>query len=658
MNVLTLLSSASLTLLLVGCNGSNETSDTLENEQSSVTQNNIETNAQTSETILSLSSLSDIAKKSETKDDFVKNSLQSLTPAITRSFRSQTVSQEEIDQVLQNQDDIVYELETNILVTSSLSSYYALAEQTSTQIDTQENSLMQTLFDKVTAYITSLIEKLFFPTTSNGTTNDTNNDTNEVELSNDTQETVVTVTETTSPTPQEPVQEETQVSESTNDETTVISEVEAPVQHYCNAIEIVTDYLNVRSTPNTNNEKIATIEAGEQYVVVGEEGNWLNIWFDEETRWVYGSNYTKNLDLPCAKVVNTNSLNVRSGPSTSYDVLGTVVGDSLWVYIDYEVNQESSWKNIWFKGQKSWSHGNYLEDVTNEDSTSEPIITIIVDNFTINENDTTTESEFVTIFAQTNVDVVSYQLSENENFNDATWSDYSKIINFTLSSQSGNKTLYFRVKDVNGRLSQTVSSTIELLASIEDSNALRSINRDTFYASYRTQFGPLNTTQITGLNYLLDNFERDTEAAYKNLSVWNNQISYLLATTKHEVANTYTPITEYSDTHCVNYDGGCTYKGRGYVQLTHKYNYEAMSPITGVDLVTEPEKALEPDIAYTVMSYGSFHGIFTSRKLGDYIKEDLTDYYNARRVINGVDKASLIKGYAEKFETILSASAK
>ena len=154
MNVLTLLSSASLTLLLVGCNGSNETSDTLENEQSSVTQNNIETNAQTSETILSLSSLSDIAKKSETKDDFVKNSLQSLTPAITRSFRSQTVSQEEIDQVLQNQDDIVYELETNILVTSSLSSYYALAEQTSTQIDTQENSLMQTLFDKVTAYIT------------------------------------------------------------------------------------------------------------------------------------------------------------------------------------------------------------------------------------------------------------------------------------------------------------------------------------------------------------------------------------------------------------------------------------------------------------------------------------------------------------------------
>ena len=71
-----------------------------------------------------------------------------------------------------------------------------------------------------------------------------------------------------------------------------------------------------------------------------------------------------------------------------------------------------------------------------------------------------------------------------------------------------------------------------------------------------------------------------------------------------------------------------------------------------------PLRALEPDIAYTVMSYGSFNGIFTSRKLGNYIKVGLTDYYNARRVINGTDKASLIKGYAQKFQTILVNSAK
>ena len=49
------------------------------------------------------------------------------------------------------------------------------------------------------------------------------------------------------------------------------------------------------------------------------------------------------------------------------------------------------------------------------------------------------------------------------------------------------------------------------------------------------------------------------------------------------------------------------------------------------------------------MQGGHFTGVANSR----YIKTNSVDYYNARKVINGVDKASLIAGYAEDFEVLL-----
>jgi len=45
-------------------------------------------------------------------------------------------------------------------------------------------------------------------------------------------------------------------------------------------------------------------------------------------------------------------------------------------------------------------------------------------------------------------------------------------------------------------------------------------------------------------------------------------------------------------------------------------------------------------------------GIFTGKKLSDYISSAGVDY-EARRIINGSDKQQLIAGYARKFESIL-----
>jgi hypothetical protein len=74
------------------------------------------------------------------------------------------------------------------------------------------------------------------------------------------------------------------------------------------------------------------------------------------------------------------------------------------------------------------------------------------------------------------------------------------------------------------------------------------------------------------------------------------------------------------------------------------------------DLIKDPDQVLRPMISYRIMSIGMRNGMFTGKKLSDYINNDKCDYKNARRIINGLDKWDVIKDYAETLEKILRAA--
>ena len=74
------------------------------------------------------------------------------------------------------------------------------------------------------------------------------------------------------------------------------------------------------------------------------------------------------------------------------------------------------------------------------------------------------------------------------------------------------------------------------------------------------------------------------------------------------------------------------------------------------DLEQDPDQALRPAIAYQIMSVGMRKGLFTGKKLSDYIAAPVCDYKNARRIINGVDQAALIAGYAATIEDVLKSA--
>ncbi len=70
-----------------------------------------------------------------------------------------------------------------------------------------------------------------------------------------------------------------------------------------------------------------------------------------------------------------------------------------------------------------------------------------------------------------------------------------------------------------------------------------------------------------------------------------------------------------------------------------------------------PSLALDPEVAYAVMSLGMREGLFTGVGLGAFINATACDYVNARQIINRMDRAALIAGYAQGLEAILVYSS-
>jgi predicted chitinase len=136
--------------------------------------------------------------------------------------------------------------------------------------------------------------------------------------------------------------------------------------------------------------------------------------------------------------------------------------------------------------------------------------------------------------------------------------------------------------------------------------------------------------------------------------IHRNQQAYVLATTQHETAGTFKPLEEYGKGRKHSYgridpSTGKAYYGRGFVQLTWKSNYQKYATILGIDLVRRPELATDPNVALFILVHGMRTGAFTGRKLSDYVNGGKTDFLNARRVVNGMDRASQIAAIARNY---------
>lgn len=212
-----------------------------------------------------------------------------------------------------------------------------------------------------------------------------------------------------------------------------------------------------------------------------------------------------------------------------------------------------------------------------------------------------------------------------------------------------------------------------------------------FYAALRKRDSGVFSTrltqgQVTTLELLLD------EGIKRRLPL--RHLAYVLATPYHEVGPKLQPIAEnlnYTSAASIkktwpsrfktldsakpfvrqpqklaNYvyggrlgndtaNDGWLYRGRGYPQTTGEENYERSGKLVGIDLVKNPDRMLEPQIAAVTMIESMSRGLYTGKKLSDYLDGDKADYVGARAIINADVKknGAKIARYAHGFEMAL-----
>lgn len=203
----------------------------------------------------------------------------------------------------------------------------------------------------------------------------------------------------------------------------------------------------------------------------------------------------------------------------------------------------------------------------------------------------------------------------------------------------------------------TLRASLKLLNGEVGGNGRHALtNPAALFLALRNAFGPLSQGQVEGAEALLKAMER-----------WPvSWAAYGLATAWHETAHTLQPIREVGGPayfkRMYDKDGerpqvaarlgntqpgdGVKYAGRGYVQITGRANYAKYG------IADDPDRALKPDCAGHILVDGMEHGRFTGKKLADYLPGD---YVNARRIINGTDRADEIARLAKTFEAALIA---
>ncbi|WP_055329578.1 SH3 domain-containing protein [Paraclostridium sordellii] len=137
--------------------------------------------------------------------------------------------------------------------------------------------------------------------------------------------------------------------------------------------------LNVRSGPSTGHGIIGSLKNNEKVEVISESNGWSKIKYNGKEGYV-SSTYLKDSneggtskpdEKPNVgtkiKVVAATSLNVRSGPSTGYGIIGSLKNNEK-----VEVTSESNgWSKIKYNGKEGYVSSTYLKD-SNEGGTSKP----------------------------------------------------------------------------------------------------------------------------------------------------------------------------------------------------------------------------------------------------------------------------------------------
>ena len=169
---------------------------------------------------------------------------------------------------------------------------------------------------------------------------------------------------------------------------------------------ITANSVNFRTGPSTDYSSIGKLNKGDKVEYISESGSWVKVKFEGKTGYVYGTYVGIYTSTPTSvKYVTASSLNVRSGASTNYSVIGTLSkGTKVEV-----ISTSNGWSKIKYNGSVGYVSSKYLDEkVSGEDtSTSTSIKYVTASSLNVRSGASTNYSVIGTLSKGTKVEVIS-----------------------------------------------------------------------------------------------------------------------------------------------------------------------------------------------------------------------------------------------------------
>ena len=211
--------------------------------------------------------------------------------------------------------------------------------------------------------------------------------------------------------------------------------------------EVNTDSLNVRTGPSTSYSKLGTLSKGTKVGVISESNGWSKILYNNKEAYV-SSQYLSKISsgstddntsntVKETKEVNTDSLNVRSGPSTSYSKLGTLSkGTKVGV-----ISESNGWSKILYNNKEAYVSSQYLSKISSgstDDNTSNTVKEtkeVNTDSLNVRSGPSTSYSKLGTLSKGTKVGVIS----ERNGWSKILYNDKEAYVSSQYLSEVGSE---------------------------------------------------------------------------------------------------------------------------------------------------------------------------------------------------------------------------
>ena len=151
----------------------------------------------------------------------------------------------------------------------------------------------------------------------------------------------------------------------------------ADMATYAGAVTTKSTSLNVRSSPSTTSRIVTTLNKGSHITLVSKVGSWWKVEYGDEQQGYCHTDYITVIEgTPARVATQSGSLNVRTGPGTSYSVRTQLPKGKVVI----RLSSQNGWSRILYHGTRVGYVSNTYLSSTSQNTTS-GAVTLSVPSF-------------------------------------------------------------------------------------------------------------------------------------------------------------------------------------------------------------------------------------------------------------------------------------